>query len=213
MKGAINGHQYWKNKKYIVDGLNLEQYKINRLTEIMLEFVSFSDWAYSENDGKYSKEKAATNKFITGRDKKVEKSSIFVAGVGFGWNFNKAYGGSQMRPNGYINDYANNIVYDRTNEKDKKLRGEVFTGSGRENYKTENLIEIKVGETSPSLQQIEEIVKDYWHYKETEKNKKSAEKVPANPGWNKILFGPPGTGKTYSIKQYMEGSYSTGYEK
>lgn len=22
------------------------------------------------------------------------------------------------------------------------------------------------------------------------------------PGWNKILFGPPGTGKTYSVERY-----------
>ncbi|MFK4886226.1 AAA family ATPase [Lactococcus petauri] len=203
--GARSWQQKWvNNNKFIVDGLDLKQYKMHRLTEIMQELVTFSDWVYSENEGNYSKEKAITNKFITGRDKKVEKSSVFVAGVRFGWNFNKAFGGSQMRPNGYVNDYANNIVYDRTNEKDKKLRVEVFIGSGRENYQTKNLIEISVGDGSPSIKQIEEIVKDYWQYKETETNKKDNEKVPANLGGNRILCGPPGTGKTFSIKQYKE---------
>lgn len=201
-------NQNWiGNDKFIISGLNVDDYKVDRLAAVMKEFVQFSDWAHETNDDNYSSEKTLTNHFITGRNKKVENSNINVAGIRFGWNFNKAYGGSQMKKNGYINDYVNNIVYDRSDDSSKSLKLEVFKGSGRNNYQTKALREIQIGSGSPTFDQIKDIVKTYWNYKDKEENANNISTPNSNNiilGWNRILFGPPGTGKTYSINKYKD---------
>ncbi|MEX0380724.1 hypothetical protein AB3K25_05085 [Leuconostoc sp. MS02] len=83
----------------------------------------------------------------------------------------------------------------------------MFKGSGRNNYQTKALREIQIGSGSPTFDQIKDIVKTYWNYKDKEENANNISTPNSNNiilGWNRILFGPPGTGKTYSINKYKD---------
>ena len=106
--------QLWSDKIFIVDGLDVDEYKRKRLAAVFKEFVDFSDWSYSQNNGEYSKEKAINNKYIKGKFKSSFRSDIVINGKRFGWTYNQTMAGKKMWLKGYVNDGRNNIVYDRS---------------------------------------------------------------------------------------------------
>ncbi|MBO1307815.1 AAA family ATPase [Enterococcus sp. 669A] len=193
----IGWNQFWEKGKIIIDGLDILEYRTERLTKIFKEFVEFSDWCYQENNGEYADKKAKSNKFIVGKFKRDDISPITVVGRHFGWSFNQPNAGKKLWAKGYINDGGKKIVYDRSEETSKKLKFEVFLGkdSDSEN-KNKTLKVIELGNESPTLEQITEIIKFFWEYVDMEKE--------SLVGWNKILYGPPGTGKTYKIREIKQ---------
>ncbi|SYW00392.1 Endonuclease [Oenococcus oeni] len=200
------------------DLLKSEQNKTARseLTKVVREFVDYSDWCYLENEGNYSIQKAQGNTYITGKKKSSVTSSIFVGGLQFGWNFDKFWGGTKLWSKGFVDSGDVNIVYDRSDESQKKLRVEKHI----EDSQPQVFATIPLGSLTTTDAQIEEIVNDFWEFEDqiNDSKKEINDKISYKNQFSNILLeskniifrGAPGTGKTYLANEIAADIVSDG---
>lgn len=166
-----------------------------QLAEVFQEFVDFSDWCYENNNGDYSKERASQNKYIRGKSK-GKGTKIIIDGLHFTWMYNKPYGGKKMWRKGYVNYKLNNLVYDRNDERHKTIRFEIFHNHEKP---TKVIKELTCGNSSPTHEQVDELVKSFWDYLDGDLVARTIDKLKRSK--NIILRGAPGTGKSYLAKE------------
>jgi hypothetical protein len=211
---------YFRESELMADFKSEDQ--VTKLVDVVTEFVQFSDWCYTHNQGEYRESKAKQNHYITGKSKRSNNSDIFIAGKQFGWSYNVNGAGRHLWRRGYVNFEGNNIVYDRNDETARKLKLDQYIGKGRGKGKTETIDEINLGSDSPTPEQIHEIVVKFWKLvsdgaPKTENTEMGKHMTYQNEYSTKVLEsknvifrGAPGTGKSYLAKEIASDIVSNG---
>lgn len=209
--------RYESNDALLADFVSED--KVKKLVEMVTEYIGFSDWCFEHNNGEYLDSRAKKNKYITGKRKSSNNSNTYINSLRFGWSYNVNGAGKLLWTRGYVNHDGYNIVYDRDNENNRKLKIEFYVSKSE----TNTLKEIELGSQSPNQQQIKETVIDFWknieNHMETSpvkkvndeirryQNKYSAKLLESK---NIIFRGAPGTGKSYLAKEIASDIVSNG---